>query len=86
MTKNTKTYACDSCKKTIVFDYYNESDANQVSMVAKELSSWSTLRVSAHRIGKDKDGVIIPETVGHACCEECVKPAITNIVKQKLPD
>ena len=86
MMKDTKTYKCDGCNnKTHVFDFYNQSDASKMALVEKELASWITIRMSARRAGKDAPP-LIPETVGHACCEKCVKLAIANIAKKNLPE
>jgi len=79
MMKDTKTYRCDGCEKQKVLDFWSEASAEKLF---KEIADWITIRLSATQQGKPS---VIPETIGHACCVECVKPAIANIVKKKLP-
>jgi hypothetical protein len=83
MQKDTKTYRCDGCDKTKVFDFYDSSNAAQMETVTKELASWVVLKISGHQAGKEP---VIPDTVGHACSKDCVKQAIANIVKRKMPE
>jgi hypothetical protein len=82
MMKDTKTYKCDGCDKPKVFDFYNEDDT---AYVDKEMAGWITIQISARRQGKNSVS-LIPETIGHACSEKCVKPAFANMIKKKLPE
>jgi|HubBroStandDraft_2_1064218.scaffolds.fasta_scaffold02109_13 uncharacterized membrane protein YhfC len=84
MQKDTKTYKCDGCDKTKVFDYYDSADAVKMANVEKEIANWITIRLSARRAAKDATPIV--DTVGHACSEDCVKKAIANIVKRKIQE
>lgn len=86
MQKDTKTYRCDGCDKTRVFDFHDPADPVKVGFLEKELAEWVTIHLSAKREQR-KGGVdVITNTVGHACSEECVRAAIAAIVKKKMPE
>ncbi len=85
MVKDTKSYRCDGCDKVKVLDFYDQHNVEQMALYAKELASWINLRLSAHRPEKGS-APVIPETVGHACSEKCIKPAIAAMVKKALPE
>lgn len=81
MEKDTKTFRCDGCKKTVVLDFYKESARAENE---NALLGWVTLRISAvHRDGKP---IVALETSGHACSEACVHEAFTNLVDKKMPE
>jgi hypothetical protein len=84
--KDTKTYRCDGCEKQRVHDFYNESDTNKMAIVEKELSGWYVLELSARSMSKDATTPLIPKAVGHACSLDCVKKAIANMVKKRMPE
>ena len=82
MEKDTKTFQCDGCKKSIVFDFYDEA---RKILSEKELIGWITIRIGAVRRDKDKTP-FIADTTGHACSEKCVKDAIDFIIRHEMPE
>lgn len=83
MEKDTKTFRCDGCKKTVVLDFYDDSTIAAKVAIEKELLGWITIRLGAvHRSGT----YFIPDTTGHACAEKCVEDAINSIVARKMPE
>ncbi len=89
MEKDTKTFRCDGCKKTIVLDFYNDSTAETKASVEKELIGWINIRLSATRRSSSPNSPslgFIPDTVGHACSDKCVEDAIHDIIRRKMPE
>lgn len=91
MEKDTKTFKCDACKKTLILDFYDESTAQGKKTIESGLAGWITLEVS---LSKSLDSVattkslpnqiVVTKIVGHACSEECIETAIANVVEKKM--
>ena len=85
MEKDTKTFKCDGCKKTVVLDFY---DPTAKEAIEKEMLGWITIRLRAMRrnTAPSVSPDFIPDTTGHACSEKCVEEAIGNIILRKMPE
>lgn len=83
MEKDTKTFRCDGCGKTVVLDFYEGTPA-KLAQFEKELHGWVTLELSATR----RAGLppLIAPIVGHACTDACVEKAFGAIVHRRLPE